>query len=319
MSLVNFIKEQAPGLVPFLMAIRNGTFKTMDQWPLEKLIAANQRHYKHRMGYSFDINHPVLFTEKIQWYKFYYERTDFAQIVDKVLFKDYIAQKIGAGYTIPMYGAWDNVDALEAEWNRMGGAFPEEFVLKANLQSDGRNIKIIRNKSKIDFKSIKAELASWLEVKNTLMNSCDRRFYTSKPMILAEKYMSNFENQLYDWKFFCFDGEPFCMYVATEHFDENGNKCYYPVMFYDLNWKKLDVQYGEHPNNIDVPRPDHFDEMVELAKKLSQGIPFLRVDFFDTPEKLYLAELTFNPGGGFTPYLPVEFNKQMGSLFKLSI
>lgn len=120
MSIVELIKKHTPGLVPFLMGVRNGTFKTMDKWPLEKLIATNQRHYKHRMGYSFDINEPKLFTEKVQWYKFFYERDDFAQIVDKVLFKEYIANRLGEGYTIPMYGAWDNVQSLENEWLKVG-------------------------------------------------------------------------------------------------------------------------------------------------------------------------------------------------------
>lgn len=122
-----------------------------------------------------------------------------------------------------MYGAWDNVADLETEWNRMGGVIPESVVLKSNLQSDGRNIKIIQNKSQIDFSSIKDELESWLNPKNTLLNSCDWRFYDSKPMILAEEYMTNFENQLYDYKFFCFNGMPYCMYVATEHFDSGQN------------------------------------------------------------------------------------------------
>lgn len=306
-SLTNIIKKKSPWIVPFLMCIRNGTFKTMDKWPLEKLIEANQRHYKHRMGYSFDIRKPVLFTEKIQWYKFFYERNDFAQIVDKVLFKQYIEDKLGSGYTIPMYGAYKDVQSLEKAWYEI---LPNSFVLKANLQSDGKNIKIIRNKNNIDFKLIKKELESWLKIENTLMNSCDRRFYTSTPMILAEEYVSNFENQLYDYKFFCFDGQPFCMYVQTQQLDS-------PIMFYDLHWNKIDVMYGNHPNNVQVPKPTHFEEMMTIAQKLSSGFPFIRVDFFDTKEKLYMAELTFNPGGGFTPYKPVSFNKKMGDMFKL--
>ena len=113
-SLTDTIKKKAPWLVPFLMYVRNGTTKTMDKWPVEKLIKANQRHYKHRMGYSFDIRKPELFTEKIQWYKFFYERDDFAQIVDKVLFKKYVADKLGPGYTIPIYGAYKDVKSLES-------------------------------------------------------------------------------------------------------------------------------------------------------------------------------------------------------------
>ena len=316
-SLTDTIKKKAPWLLPFLMYVRNGTTKTMDKWPVEKLIKANQRHYKHRMGYSFDIRKPELFTEKIQWYKFFYERDDFAQIVDKVLFKQYVVDKLGPGYTIPMYGAYKDIQSLEKAWNEN---LPDCFVLKANLQSEGKNIKIVKNKNNIDFSLIRNELESWLKVENTLMNSCDRNFYTSTPMILAEEYVSNFENQLYDYKFFCFDGQPFCMYVATEHFDRaNTNASIYPIMFYDLNWNKIDVLYGNHPNNADVPKPAHFEEMIRIAKQLSFGFPFVRVDYFDTDEKLFLAEMTFNPGGGFSPYKPVSFNKLLGNKFKLPL
>lgn len=57
--------------------------------------------------------------------------------------------------------------------------------------------------------------------------------------------------------------------------------------------------------------------MKEFGKILSEDFPFVRVDFFDTEDHLYLAELTFNPGGGFTPYYPESFNKEMGELFVL--
>lgn len=90
-------------------------------------------------------------------------------------------------------------------------------------------------------------------------------------------------------------------------------------MFYDLNWNRLDVMYGNHPNNVNVPRPVHYDQMIEFAGILSKDFPFMRVDFFDTEEKLYLAELTFNPGGGMVPYSPIEFNEIMGDKFKLPI
>ena len=312
MSISKFIKEKMPGLVPIIMFLRVGTNKTMDKWSTKQLKKVVMHHYKERMGYSFDIENPVTFTEKIQWYKLYYERDDFANIVDKVLFKQYIADKVGAGYTIPMFGAWDNIEDFEKAWFAKDSVIPEEFVLKANLQSDGRNIKIIHNKSSVDFLSLKKEIASWLEVKNTLMNSGDCHFYKSKPMILAEEYMSNFEDQLYDWKFFCFNGKVYCIYVAQDHFGQDGSH----ISFYDVNWNKLDVQYGDHIIG-DAPKPIHFDEMKVLAEKLSKGFPFLRVDFFDTDEKLYLAELTFNPGGGFVPYHPESFNKELGDQFIL--
>ena len=64
-------------------------------------------------------------------------------------------------------------------------------------------------------------------------------------------------------------------------------------------------------------KPKHFDEMVEIDRKLSKDFPFIRVDFFDTDEQVYVAELTFAPGGGATPYHPLSFNKQLGDMFVL--
>ena len=44
---------------------------------------------------------------------------------------------------------------------------------------------------------------------------------------------------------------------------------------------------------------------------------FIRVDFFDTDEQLFIAEMTFAPGGGATPYHPESFNKLLGDKFIL--
>lgn len=300
-----------------LYAIQNGTFQPMYKWTDEKLLRANMRHYKHRMGYGFDIQSPRLFTEKVQWYKFFYDNPLLPYIVDKLTFKQYIEEELGPGYTIPIYCSWRNIDEFERDWKMGGVNLPKEFCLKANLQSDGRCIKIIHDKDAVDFEVLKEEVSQWFKIENTLVNSADRHFYNSTPMVFAEVYMSNFKDQLYDYKFFCFSGEPFCMYTAIEHFDEGVNADAYPIMFYDLDWNKMDVKYGHHPNCGKVPKPKHYEEMKVIARKLSKDFPFVRVDFFDTNEKLYMAELTFNPGGGFVPYYPESFNKKMGDMFIL--
>ena len=239
-----------------------------------------------------------------QWYKVYYQRDDFANITDKYLFKNYVKEKLGPGHTIPIYNVWTDIGDLERDWHSL----PEEFVLKANLQSDGRNIMFVHHKSQTDFRRIRPELKRWLKVWDTLLNSWEWHFYNSTPRILAEKYMSNIEGQLYDYKIYCFDGEPYCMYVAQEHFVDNNS---YPITFYDLDWKKIDICYGSH-RNADAAKPKHFAEMVEMARILSKGFPFIRVDFFDTDETPYVAEMTFTPGGGCVPYSPESFNRLLG-------
>ena len=279
-----------------------------NMWPLPYKIKGAMRLYEKKMGYSFDFYHPVLFTEKLQYYRVMYDRPDFPNVVDKYLFKSYIAEKLGDGYTIPLYGAWQTVDGLREVWDQL----PNELVLKSTLQSDGKCIKIIRDKSSVRFDELANELEKWLVPKNTLINSYCRAYAKATPRILAEEYMAQIDDQLYDYKVFCFNGVPHCFYVATDHFPGQLSH----ISFYDLNWDRLNVRYGEHPN-CDVEKPAHFDEMLRIAEKLSEGFPFLRVDFFDVGEKVYLSELTLYPGAGQTPYHPESFNQELGDLFIL--
>lgn len=218
-----------------------------------------------------------------------------------------IKEKLGGGFTIPMYGAWTSVDAFREAWDSL----PRKFCLKSTLQSDGKFIKVI-DKSNTDIDKLCMEVKDWLNPKNLLIHSFCSAYYKAVPRILAEEYMESVKDQLYDYKFFCFDGKPYCIYAATEHFQDE----YYPISFYDLDWEQLDVQYGKHRKDF-IPKPLHFDEMKEIALKLCQGFPFIRVDFFDTPDKLYVAELTFYPGGGLTPYHPVAFNEKLGAMLNL--
>ena len=286
-------------------------FPTQNKWPRDKLIAGAMKKYKRLMGYEFDFHHPVLFTEKLQWYRIMYDRPQMERIVDKYLFKGYIEEQLGQGYTIPMFGAWETIEDLRKDWDHL----PNKLVLKSTLQSDGKFIKVIHDRASINFDELSKEIKNWLNPRNTLINSFCRAYYKAVPRILAEEYVAQINDQLYDYKLFCFDGKPYCFYAATDHFGE-GEEETYPISFYDLNWNQLDVSYGQHKKGI-VEKPVHMDEMIDIAKRLSSGFPFIRVDFFDLPEKLYLAELTLYPGGGVTPYHPESFNRELGELFRL--
>ncbi len=291
-----------------VVKIKNRLVKSKSKWPIDKLVKEAMIGYQNTCGYSFDINNPVLFTEKIQWYKLFYDDPKLVNIVDKYLFKDYINQQLGEGYTIPLYGVWDSVKSLKKGWKEL----PSEFVLKSTLQSDGKYIKVIKNKDSENLNLLLKEVKDWFEPNNTLINSFCRAYYKAKPRVIAEKYETQIDNQLLDYKFFCFNGVPKFVYAQRDNVYGSLSK----ISFYNLDWTKMNVRYGDHPN-CDVDKPKHLNEMIELSRKLSKGFPFVRVDFFDTDEKLYIAELTFYPGGGLTLYYPIDFNKQMGDMFIL--
>ncbi len=286
----------------------NITHPLVCEWPLEKRIAYIMKRYKEFMGYEFDIYSPKTFTEKVQWYEIFYDQPGLEEIVDKYLFKSYIKNKLGDGYTIQLYGAWENI----RDFKKAYADLPNRFVLKSTIQGDGRFVKIIKDKSAVNYDELEKLMKSWLNPRNTLINSLCRAYYKTKPRILAEEYMEQVDNQLYDYKVFCFSGVPYYFYVATDHFPGQLSH----ISFYDLEWKRVDVRYGEHPN-CEVEKPKHFDEMITIAKKLSKGFPFIRVDFFEVGDKVYVAELTLYPGGGKTPYHPESFNQKLGELFVL--
>ena len=292
----------------FLRKIKEKLRPSRYKWTKKRLIRADLNFYKRIHGYEMDINNPITFTEKIQWYKFFYSKEGLENIVDKYLFKTYIKDKLGEGSTIPLYGYWKSIEELENDWKIL----PEEFCLKSTISSEGKNIKIIHNKTKVNFPELKKELKNWLKPKNTMLDSYCSAYYKTTPGILAEQYLENIRNQLYDYKFFCFDGEPFCIESAKERFNEEETH----FTFYDLEWNKLNVTSGNHPNG-DVPYPFHLDDMINLSKILSKGFPHVRVDFFDTKDKLYIAEMTLYTAGGFTKYEPVSFNKTLGDMFIL--
>ena len=96
---------------------------------------------------------------------------------------------------------------------------------------------------------------------------------------------------------------------------ENPSDANYPRTFFNTKWEKLDISLGNHPTAENIQRPQHFDEMLKIAKELSTGYPFVRVDFYDTEETPLLGEMTFYPTGGWKTLSPIEFDRQLGDLF----
>lgn len=283
----------------------------VNTWPSWLLKLAIKHSYKRALGKKLDLDNLESFNEKLQWYILYYDNPEISEITDKRKFKNWVSEKLGSSeYTAHMYGFWCNVEELEKDWDNL----PEEFVLKSNMSFNGNNIKFITSKSICDFQSLKKDLKAWLDPRNTCLNSYSCRFNQSTPCIIAETFLKQEGHVPNDYKFYCFDGVPYCVYVATDHF-VNGQSA---ISFYNLKWEKINVQYG-HYLSCDVKKPTQFDRMVQIAKKLSNDFPFVRVDFFEINDKIYLSELTFDSGWGHRKFNPESFDIELGKQFHLPI
>lgn len=118
---------------------------------------------------------------------------------------------------------------------------------------------------------------------------------------------------MYDYKFFCFNGEPRFLKVDFGRFSEHR------ANYYDLNWNLL--PFGEEAFPPDYEKtlrcPVNFEKMIDLARILSEGQKFLRVDFYNVCGKIYFGELTFYPASGMGKFTLPEWDVRVGELIKL--
>lgn len=133
--------------------------------------------------------------------------------------------------------------------------------------------------------------------------------------MIAEKFMVDESgNDLRDYKFFCFDGEPRILFYASERFMGGVAK----FDFYDINRKHLPFSAKGHPySGKSLDGVKNYDEMVEVARKLSKGFPHVRIDLYNINGRIYFGEFTFHHDGGFVPFIPREWDRKVGDMLRL--
>lgn len=277
-----------------------GAFKNMnDKEYLEKM-------FKSRFGYSLNWDNPRTYNEKLQWLKLNDRNPDYIMMVDKYEVKQYVASKIGEEYIIKTLGVWNHFDEIDFE------ELPNQFVLKCTHDSGG--LVICTDKSALDIPAAKKKIEECLK-KNYYWSGREWPYKMVKPRIIAEEYMEdNKTKELRDYKFFCFDGEPKALFIASERQSKIEETKF---DFFDADFNHLPFTNG-HPNATVVPeKPSEFEKMKDLARILSKGIVHVRVDFYEVSGKVYFGELTFSHWSGMMPFDPPEWDKKFGDWINL--
>ena len=256
-----------------------------------------------RLGFKFtflNLSNPRTFNEKLNFLKTLPSPERHTVLADKVLVREVVANAIGKKYLVPCLGMYKN--AAEIDF----GQLPPKFILKTN---HGSGWNMICN-DKATFNKAKAIrlFNRWLSY-NAYYLSRERQYKNIKPLIICEQLL---EYDIYDYKFFCFDGKPEFVQVDIDRFTNHKRA------FFNLKWEKLPFSIRYDVSEKDIPAPPQLAEMERIAVALSAGLTFSRIDLYTHDDHVYFGEITLVPGGGNEPFVPAAYDLIIGNLIRLT-
>lgn len=228
-------------------------------------------------------------------------------MVDKLKAKEWAASIIGSKYIIPTLAIWNKPEEVDIT------VLPNQFIIKPNHNS-GVGITICKDKNTCNVKEIISKLQDAFKHNYYIYNR-EWPYKNINRKIFAEKLLIDQSgDDLKDYKFFCFNGIPKFLKVDINRF--HGHRANY----YNMNWELQPFGEIDYPSNpdIEVEKPANFNEMIFLAQKLSNGLPFLRVDFYSVNGKTFFWECTFFPASGTGEWYPEGIDRKLGELINLN-
>lgn len=268
---------------------------------------SSKYQYRRKFQKKLNLRDPQTLNEKLMWLKLNRYSSDNVVKVcaDKYAVREYL-ENLGYGYLLnEQVAAWDSVD--EIDWD----ALPDRFALKCN-HGCGYNI-ICSDKATFDVEKAKTKLRTWMNDEYWQVHA-ELNYKGIHKKIICEKYITGKDGKLpVDYKFYCFNGEP--LYIGN--FIERDLDAHTIIRgYFDTDWNHINICKTE----IDVskfPKPDHLEEMIKLARELSKPFPFVRMDFYESDDKVIFGEFTFTPTGCLGTYYTEEADLKYGQILRL--
>ena len=265
--------------------------------------------YRCQMGKRLNLKHPKTFQEKLQWLKLHDHNPEYTKMVDKVLVKEYVASKVGSEYVIPLLGVWDKPEDIE--WDLL----PNRFVLKTNHSGGNTGVVICHDKSTFDRQLAISKLNASLRG-DVYKNLREWPYKNVKKKVFAEEFVESKPDvsDLTDYKWYCFNGEPkYCQVIQNRTTKET-------IDFFDTDWNHQDfvgMNPAAAPAAVSPAKPSNLDIQIKIARELSKGTSFSRIDLYETEKNTFFGEVTFYPFSGYGVFTPNQYNEMLGKMLTL--
>ncbi|MGC4095707.1 MAG: ATP-grasp fold amidoligase family protein [Nitrospira sp.] len=287
-------------------------------WPLRQLLSIRRRIMRRSEGEAFllqryagihgkplNLTDPQTYTEKLFWRMISWNRGDmpprFTRLADKYAVRAHVLSRVGEAHLPKLF--WHGTDPRAIPFERL----PDKYVIKPNHAAG----KVIVVKGQADHDEIVRTLSGWL-ASNHYWRGREYQYYGIPPRIVIEEYLTDHDGTPpFDYKIHCFNGVPEHILVRNHTQDI--------CPYFDTTWKHLNFADKVGAIQPWVPKPDNLDDMLVLAKKLSSGFGYVRVDLYNVKGRVYFGELTFTPAAGILKYTPESWDLMHGKKWDLSL
>ena len=260
---------------------------------------------KHKINYNE--SNLITFQDKVNYLLIHENPELKTDIVDKIKIHQYSKKILGKDICTPILKVYENVDEINLN------ELPEQFVLKANHGS-GMNL-ICKDKFHFDINMAKNKLKKWKNINYGLLSS-EFQYLLINRKIFAATYLGD---KIIDYEFYCFNGQPKFIRAQKLLFEKNHTLLH---NYYDLDWKLTDIESGikfyYRIPEIKIKKPKNFNLMIDYSKKLSANFAFVRIDFYEINNKVYLSEMTFSPSNCIMKFKNLNQSRYLGSLIDIS-
>lgn len=261
--------------------------------------------FRKRLGYWPNLENPRSFNEKIQHRKFYWFNPQCTQCADKYAVRDYVKQRVGDQYLVPLIAVHERVSDLDFD------AYGSDYVIK--LTHDSGGVFLCRGGS-INRARVLRKLNR--KIKRNMGVRRNETWYTPiKPKIMVESLLQDANGDVpKDYKIHVFNREEetrCILHVDYDRFEGHHRS------FYNEKGELLRFSQNKASKFVELDKPENFELMFELAKKLAEGFDYARVDLYNLDGKIYFGEMTFAHAAGFGRFQPDSYDFEIGELWKI--
>ncbi len=246
--------------------------------------------------------------EKIQWLKLYDNIPIKSRLTDKVLVRDWVAQKIGSEYLKPVLQICSDFNSIDFD------KLPDKFVLKCNHGCKWQFIILNKEaflKRNEFYKLVETNINGWLSQSFFGWSDFETQYKNIKPQLIIEQYLK--DNKSDDIREFCI----YCFNSVPKVFEVIRNTNIKTYCFFDSNYKAIPIVINNGGEYKEDAVQNILKKAVYLSGILAENFKLVRVDWYVYKERLYFNEMTFTPFSGYIPFEDEKFDIELGSMLNL--